>query len=151
MSAATLTRPSNSGYAGFAEPVRAVRPLAAPGPLALDRRAPERPILPPLPPRARRTRITRRGRLVLLVLAVGLLLAAISVGRAGSQAATATETGPALTQTTVQQGETLWTVAQRIAPHNDPRDVIAQIRRINHLQSSSLRVGQQLLLPVPSR
>jgi hypothetical protein len=139
MSTATLsreaTRPNalTSGYAGFAEPVRL---------------APERPILPPAPPRAR---LTRRGRLVLFILAVGLLLAAISLGRAGSQAATATETGPALQQTTVQQGETLWTVAQRIAPDNDPRDVVAQIRRINHLHSSSLRVGQQLLLPVPSR
>jgi LysM repeat protein len=88
---------------------------------------------------------------VLLVLAVGLLLAAISVGRAGSQAATATETGPSLQQTTVQQGETLWAVAQRIAPDNDPREVVAQIRRINHLESSSLRVGQQLLLPVSTQ
>jgi LysM repeat protein len=61
------------------------------------------------------------------------------------------ETGPGLQQTTVQSGDTLWSIAQRIAPDNDPRDVIAQIRRINHLQSSSLRVGQQLLLPVPSR
>ena len=101
--------------------------------------------------RSGRTRLTRRGRLVLLILAVGLLLAAISVGRAGSQAATATETGPSLQQTTVQQGETLWAVAQRIAPDNDPREVVAQIRRINHLESSSLRVGQQLLLPVAHR
>lgn len=155
MSTGTMTRPITSGYAGLGEPVRAVRPLAAPGPLALGRQAPERPILPPPPPRAVRSRarrshlrLTRRGRLVLLLLAAGILLAVISVGRAGSQAATATETGPSLQQTTVQQGETLWTVARRIAPDNDPRDVIAQIRRINHLQSSSLRVGQQLLLPV---
>jgi hypothetical protein len=163
MSTATMTRPAarptSFGYAGSGAPVRAVRPLAAgplvaaplaarplavPGPLALGRRVPQ-------PVAARRTRLTRRGRLVLLLLAVGILLASISVGRAGSQAATATETGPALTQTTVQQGETLWAVAQRIAPGNDPREVIAQIRRINHLPSSSLRAGQQLLLPVPTR
>ena len=144
MSTATITRPTPSGYAGFGAPVRAGRPLAAPGPLALDRRVPVRPASRP------RTRLTRRGRLVLLVLAIGLLLAAISVGRAGSQAATATETGPSLQQTTVQPGETLWSVARRIAPANDPREVIAQIQRINDLESSSLRVGQQLLLPVPS-
>ena len=147
MSTALMTRPTTSGYAAFGVPARAVRPLAAPGPLALDRR-PARPAARPL---AGRTRLTRRGRLVLLVLAVGLLLAAISLGRAGSQAATATETGPALQQTTVQQGETLWSVAQRIAPDNDPREVVAQIRRINHLESSSLRVGQQLLLPVSTQ
>lgn len=98
-------------------------------------------------PAARRVRLTRRGRLVLLLVAAVLLLVAISVGRTGSQAATFTETGPAVQQITVQQGETLWSVAQRIAPGNDPRGVIAQIRHINHLQGSSLRVGQQLLLP----
>jgi hypothetical protein len=143
-----VARPHASGYAGFGEPVRGVRPLSAPGPLALDRPA-VRPQA--VRPAAARTRLTRRGRLVLLALAIGLLLAAISVDRAGSQAATATETGPALQQTTVQQGETLWAVARRIAPANDPREVVAQIRRINHLQSSSLRVGQQLLLPVAAR
>lgn len=96
-------------------------------------------------------RLTRRGRLVITVLGVLVLLALISVGRTGSQAATATETGPALTQATVQSGETLWSVAQRIAPDNDPREVVAQIRRINDLPTSGLRVGQQLLLPVASR
>jgi hypothetical protein len=110
---------------------------------------PTRPASRPAPPA--RTRITRRGRLVLLVLSAVILLAVISVGRAGSQAATAPESGPALTQTTVQQGETLWTVAQRIAPGHDPREVVAQLRRINHLPTSSLRVGQQLLLPAASR
>ena len=108
----------------------------------------DEPFRPHPAPPAGRVRITRRGRLLLTLLAAGLLLVAISVGRTGSQAATATETGPSLSQTTVQPGETLWTVAQRIAPRNDPRDVVAQIRRINHLHSSSLRAGQQLLLPV---
>lgn len=131
MSTATMTRPATrvtrpAMPAGLrVEPVRAVSRSAA-----------------------RRTRLTRRGRLVLLVLSSLILLAVISVGRAGSQAATATETGPSLQQTTVQPGDTLWTVAQRIAPDNDPRQVVAQIRRINHLHSSGLRVGQQLLLPV---
>jgi Tfp pilus assembly protein FimV len=122
------------------------RPVSLPTGLRLEpARAASRPAAPA------RTRITRRGRLVLLVLSALILLAVISVGRAGSQAATATETGPALQQTTVQPGETLWAVAQRIAPDNDPRQVVAQIRRINHLPSSSLRAGQQLLLPVPTR
>ena len=98
-------------------------------------------------PVTRGVRLTRRGRAVLLLVVALVLLVAGSVGRTGSQAATFTETGPALQQTTVQSGETLWSVAQRIAPDNDPREVIAQIRRINHLQGSSLRAGQQLLLP----
>jgi hypothetical protein len=150
MSAATMIRPTTDRVrpAGLRDPLTAAFGLAG--------AAPRRDLAGPAPragavaprARARRTRLTRRGRVVLLVMAALLLLAAISVGRAGSQAATATENGPMLQQATVQPGETLWAVAQRIAPKNDPRDVVAQIRRINHLQSSSLRVGQQLLLPV---
>jgi transposase len=143
MTAATLTRPTAPtrvrGHVFFAEPVRpvpAVRPVA---------RAVAQQVRP-----VRRVRVTRRGRLVLVAASALLLLLVISFGRTGSQAATATGTGPTLQQTTVQQGETLWAVAQRIAPKNDPREVIAQIRRINHLHSSVLRTGQQLLLPVAS-
>jgi Tfp pilus assembly protein FimV len=124
MSTATLTRPDS---VRFGDPVRAVR---VPAPVAPSR-----------------ARLTRRGRLVLLGLSVLVLLAVISVGRTGSQAATYVENGPSLQQTTVQPGDTLWSVAQRIAPANDPREVVAQIRRINHLTSSSLQAGQQLLLP----
>ncbi len=47
----------------------------------------------------------------------------------------------------MQPGDSLWSVAQRIAPQNDPREVIAQIRRLNDLEGSELQVGQQLLLP----
>jgi hypothetical protein len=154
MTAATLTRPQaarrtpagSAGFVSFGEPVRLSRPVGAPA--AVSAAVPSAlPAAVPAPVPARRVRLTRRGRAVLLLVAAGLLLVAISVGRTGSQAATFTETGPALQQTTVQQGETLWSVARRIAPDNDPREVIVQLRRINHLQGSTLRVGQQLLLP----
>jgi hypothetical protein len=166
MSTAMMTRPvvRPTRQAGLRDPLTAAfglarpaaRPVAARAPAARPAARPVAAIAPAVRPAPashavvvrRRTRLTRRGRLVLLGMSALLLLAAISVGRAGSQAATATENGPMLQQTTVQQGETLWAVAQRIAPKNDPRDVVAQIRRINHLQSSGLRVGQQLLLPI---
>ena len=95
-------------------------------------------------------RITRRGRIVLVLTLVALLLAAFSLGSQATQAAgVATGAGgaPQLQQTTVQPGESLWSVAQRIAPDNDPREVVSQIRRLNGLTSSQLQVGQQLLLP----
>ncbi len=94
--------------------------------------------------------LTRRGRLLVLAVLVSVLFGAFSLGRAGSQAAPEAQPAPALEQTTVQPGESLWTVAERIAPHNDPREVIAQIRRLNDLTGSTLRIGQQLLLPVPA-
>ena len=96
-------------------------------------------------------RLTRRGRTALVLLLAAVLLAAFSLGRTATQAAdVAVEGGAAqqLQQTTVQPGESLWSVAQRIAPENDPRDVVAQIRRLNDLTGTQLRVGQQLLLPV---
>jgi LysM repeat protein len=97
-------------------------------------------------------RLTRRGRAVLVLLLVGLLLAAFSLGHDAPQAADVVSEGtrPAPAQTTVQPGESLWSVAQRIAPDHDPRDVIAQIRRLNDLESSQLQVGQHLLLPTPA-
>ncbi len=91
--------------------------------------------------------LTRRGRLVLVLSLAGLLFAAFSVGRIGTQASETTDAGPALVQTTVQPGETLWAVAHRIAPQNDPREVVEQIKRINDLPGSGLQAGQQLLLP----
>ena len=91
--------------------------------------------------------LTRRGRAMLLVLLVGLLYAAFAVGRSNSEAAVTAEAAPALTQTTVQQGDTLWAVARRMAPGRDPRPVVDQLRRLNHLRTAGLQVGQQLLLP----
>ena len=95
-------------------------------------------------------RLTRRGRALIVLLLAGLLLAAFSLGQDATQAAgvAGEGTGAQLEQTVVQPGESLWSVARRIAPENDPREVIAQIRRLNDLQGSQLQVGQQLLLPV---
>lgn len=94
-------------------------------------------------------RLTRRGRAVVVLLLAALLLAAFSLGQQDTQAADVrggAATAP-LGQTTVQPGESLWSVAQRIAPDNDPREVVAQIRRLNDLESAELQVGQHLLLP----
>ena len=94
-------------------------------------------------------RLTRRGRLVLVLTLAALLLTAFSLGSQATQASDVAGqgAGPQLEQTTVQPGESLWSVAQRIAPDNDPREVVAQIRRLNGLTSSQLQVGQHLLLP----
>jgi len=92
-------------------------------------------------------RLTRRGRIV-VVLAVlaALLVAGFTLGHAPSQAAGSAR--PVAPRTiTVQPGETLWGVAARIAPHVDPRLVVAQIERLNDLRSPQLLAGQQLVVP----
>ena len=96
---------------------------------------------------ASHTRLTRRGRVLLLAALVAVLFGAFSLGRSVSEAAPPSAQ-PAQHLVTVQQGDSLWTLAQRVAPDNDPRDVVARIRDLNDLSSSSLTPGQQLVLPV---
>ena len=107
--------------------------------------------------RRRAVHLTRRGRLLVVLGAAGLLLAAFAVGRSGGQAVAAPQPLPGVAavadepvpdHATVQAGDTLWAIAQRVAPGRDPRDVVQQLRRLNDLPSGGLQAGQQLLLPV---
>ena len=92
-------------------------------------------------------RLTRRGRAVVLLALVALLLAAFSLGRVGSEAAPATPSAGAQSQTVVQPGETLWAVAKRVAPGHDPRNVVLRIQELNDLEGGMVRAGQLLVLP----
>ena len=102
--------------------------------------------------RTSQVHLTRRGRALVLLALVAVLFAAFSLGRANTQASAArpapSVAEPVFDQVVVQPGESLWSVARRVAPQNDPREVMAQIRRINDLAGTELIVGQQLLLPV---
>lgn len=99
-----------------------------------------------------RLRITDRGRVVLAVLlAVPLTFGVVLVGSSfdpGVGAADASNhDGTALRSVTVGQGDTLWSIAQRIAPSDDPRDVVAELGRVNALTSGMIQPGQRLLVP----
>lgn len=96
-----------------------------------------------------RVRLTRRGRVVVVAVLAALLLAVFAMGRGGTSQADAGGAAVApMGVTTVHAGESLWSVAKRIAPDSDAREVVAQIRSLNEMGDSSLAVGQQLLLPV---
>jgi hypothetical protein len=98
-----------------------------------------------------RLRLTTRGRRVLaavvaIPLAAVLSFGVISGGSAlASRHAGAGET--AFTAVTVLPGDSLWSLAQRVAPGADPRDVVDAISRLNALDTSTLRAGQVLSLP----
>ncbi len=96
---------------------------------------------------ASHTRLTRRGRVLLLLALVAVLFGAFSLGRSVSEAAPPSAYS-AEHVVTVEQGDSLWTLARRVAPDHDPRDVVAKIRDLNDLSSSGLVPGQQLVLPV---
>jgi Tfp pilus assembly protein FimV len=88
-------------------------------------------------------RLTRRG-VVVLALAVALLglglvwLARASAPRPAGPAASAPHA------VTVQAGDTLWSIASRVAPDRDPRAEVAELQQRNHLTSVALTPGQVL-------
>lgn len=89
-------------------------------------------------------RLTVRGRIVLLLVAVGLLVVAFSLGRVSSGAATPARPPVRML---VRPGDTLWSVATRVAPGSDPRVVVERLERLNRLSSPALVPGEQLLVP----
>lgn len=50
----------------------------------------------------------------------------------------------------VATGDTLWSLAQRFAPHDDPRAIVQRIVELNALDGATLRIGQPLVVPADS-
>ena len=48
---------------------------------------------------------------------------------------------------TVQPGQTLWQIALRVAPRDDPRDTVDRIRALNDLDTTAVQAGQRLVVP----
>ncbi|GAA3900121.1 LysM peptidoglycan-binding domain-containing protein [Microbacterium invictum] len=104
-------------------------------------------------PAARQTRLrlTTRGRRVLATLAsvpaaVALSIAVISGGGAIASSASGAEAGSFAT-VTVMPGESLWSIAEQVAPASDPRDVVDAIMRLNALPGAGIDAGQTIAIP----
>ncbi|MEO6827983.1 MAG: hypothetical protein ABI255_05040 [Microbacteriaceae bacterium] len=102
----------------------------------------------------RRLRMTRRGRIALTAvicapLVAGAAVTAVNGGHAFADAANAeANTSSAEFQyVTIRSGQSLWRVAETIAPSADPRDVIADIVNLNQLTSVEVRPGQRVAIP----
>ena len=82
-----------------------------------------------------RLRLTTRGRAVLMSLAATpLVVVALVVSLSGGGASASLSASSAdFHYVTVESGETLWQVAEQLAPSADPRDVIAELVRLNQL------------------
>mgnify|MGYP001252708172 CR=1 FL=1 len=98
-----------------------------------------------------RLRLTRRGSLVfgalIALLVMGMLALVATFG--ATQAVASNEAGSAeFGYVVVQPGESLWTVATAIDPGSDPRDVIAEIVRLNQLEDSGVLAGQPIAVPL---
>ncbi|HEV2891914.1 MAG TPA: LysM peptidoglycan-binding domain-containing protein [Frankiaceae bacterium] len=94
-------------------------------------------------------RLTRRGRALLVLLLVGTVLVAFSLGRTSASAGSSSGSArpPAPRTAIVEPGETLWSIARRVAPSADPRLTVARLAELNGLGSAPIVAGQRLVLP----
>ena len=97
-------------------------------------------------------RLNRRGRLVvgaLLALSLAGFFFLLSTLFGGVVQAAEPEAAKFdFVTVTVLPGDSLWEIADKVAPDADPRAVIALVEELNGLdQSQSLQVGQTLLVP----
>ena len=93
-------------------------------------------------------RITRRGRFVLsALLALPVLVVSLFLAAPGALADSA-EVGDAHDYVTVLAGDTLWTIAESVAPESDPRDVVHEIMKLHQLSSAALTPGQEIAIPL---
>jgi hypothetical protein len=143
-------RVARSGPAGAAD--TAPRTARAAAPRVPVRPAPRPPVRGGCAPMRRpitgRVRLTRRARrlAVVLALALGVALGSwlgplLTGGGPGDLRLTGAST------VTVEQGDTLWSVASSVAGARDVRAVVDEIQQLNHLDGADLQAGQILQLP----
>jgi len=95
--------------------------------------------------------LNRRGRLArtLVVLSLAIVLGSLVSANAGA----GTEAGPSkagsFITVTVAPGETIWTLASRIASDSgDVRGLVSEILEVNSLASVDLAAGQKIRIPL---
>ncbi|WP_166869120.1 LysM peptidoglycan-binding domain-containing protein [Salinibacterium sp. ZJ70] len=98
---------------------------------------------------APRLRLTRRGRIVFGTLLAAPLALVLTISAFSSAPAQAGSTASSATfeYVTVASGESLWELAEWIAPESDPRDVISAIVSLNQLATTDVHPGQRLAVP----
>ncbi|MER7012941.1 LysM peptidoglycan-binding domain-containing protein [Saccharopolyspora sp. NPDC000359] len=112
-----------------------------------ERRAPDQGVLrAPQPAAVRREGARRSGEwLWLTSVAIFTFLIVMLVGLFGFRDAPTTS-GTALVE--VRVGDTLRGIAERVAPDDDPRAVVARIAELNGLGSATVEAGRVLVVPV---
>lgn len=94
-------------------------------------------------PRPSTLRLTRRGRLVVFGVT---LVATLGLGFVAATGSLADDKPEPTRVVTVQPGQTLWDIASRVSG-GDVRSTMAHLEAINHLDSTTLQVGQHLRVP----
>lgn len=94
--------------------------------------------------------LTRRGRLArtLLVLSLAVVLASVFGFSAGAGTSDSIGAPTSFIEITVAQGDTLWSLASRMAGGADVRSMVDEIASVNALASADLQAGQKVRIPL---
>ena len=96
-------------------------------------------------------RLTPRGRLLARLAVITSLSILLLSGFAAVTGATAGSSETAIptpyVKVSVKPGDTLWSIAESIAPSGDRRSLVADIVEINNLKSPELQAGQKIYIP----
>ena len=94
--------------------------------------------------------LTRRGRLArtLLVLSLTVVLASVFGLSAGAGTSDSIGAPTSFIEITVAQGDTLWSLASRMAGGSDVRAMVDEIASVNALTSADLQAGQKVRIPL---
>jgi len=95
-------------------------------------------------------RLTRRGRLArtLLVLSLAVVLASVFGLKAGAGTTDSVGAPTSFIQVTVAPGDTLWSLASRMADGGDVRSLVDEIASVNSLSTAEVQAGQKLRIPL---
>ena len=95
-------------------------------------------------------RLNRRGRLArtFVVLSLAVVLASVFGLKAGAGTTDAVGAPTPFIEVTVAPGDTLWSLATRMADGGDVRAMVDEISIVNSLASAELQAGQKVRIPL---
>ena len=95
-------------------------------------------------------RLNRRGRLArtFVVLSLAVVLASVFGLKAGAGTTDAVGAPTSFIDVTVAPGDTLWSLAARMADGADVRAMVDEISTVNSLASAELQAGQKVRIPL---
>jgi LysM repeat protein len=94
--------------------------------------------------------LNRRGRLArtFVVLSLAIVMASVVSAKAGAGTDSAPQQVGSFITVTVAPGDTVWSLANRLAGGGDVRSLVSEIISVNSLASVDVATGQKLRIPL---
>ena len=95
-------------------------------------------------------RLNRRGRLArtCVVLSLAIVLGSVVSAKAGAGTDATSQAAGSFITVTVAPGDTVWSLANRLAAGGDVRSLVSEIITVNSLDSVDVETGQKLRIPL---